>query len=294
MAPSTERILVIGGTGRIGLHATRLLAETRHEIAVYHRGIAEPDLPQRITHFHASNAALPIVSYPASLLKWAPTIVVHMICMGEADSQACVRAFHGVAKRCVAISSGDVYAVFGRFLRLESGPPTAVSQTEEAPLRSVLFPYRVGSPEQSLEYRYEKQLVERAFASVDWEWVVLRLPKVYGPGINQDLATVYDHADQPSWRWTHGYSINVAAAIALAALHPAASRRIYNVGETVTPTMGERLSRLPPRAPRARPCAHRDFSHDIVLDTTRIRSELGYVEIFPEDEAMRMCATSRP
>jgi hypothetical protein len=37
----------------------------------------------------------------------------------------------------------------------------------------------------------------------------------------------------------------VAAAIALAALDPAATGRVYNVGEGDTPTVAERLAELP-------------------------------------------------
>lgn len=79
----------------------------------------------------------------------------------------------------------------------------------------------------------------------DLPGVVLRLPKVYGPGNNADLATVYAFRHHSKWRWTHGYVENVAAAIVLAAIHPAASGKIYNVGESPTPAVGERLAELP-------------------------------------------------
>jgi len=68
---------------------------------------------------------------------------------------------------------------------------------------------------------------------------------VFGPEDNGDLATVYGFASHPNWRWTHGHVENVAAAIVIAALHSAAARRVYNVGEPHTPTMAERLARLP-------------------------------------------------
>ena len=75
--------------------------------------------------------------------------------------------------------------------------------------------------------------------------VVLRLPKLYGPESNQDLATVYGYRKLGPWRWTHGYVENVAEAVVLAAIHPGAHRRIYNVGEEYTPTVEERLRSLP-------------------------------------------------
>lgn len=278
---------MIGGTGRIGRHVTARLALGPHEIAVCHRGRTAAELPSRVLHFASTGANLPLIFYPDAAIQWRPTILIHMICMGDPDAAACVATFGSVARRCVLVSSGDVYAAYGRFLRLESGIPDPTPQAEDATLRSVLFPYRAGAAAGSLEYWYEKQLAERSIAGGEWEWVILRLPKVYGPGINEDLASIYDHAGQPHWRWTHDHVVNVGAAIALAALHPAAARRTYNVGEAVTPTMGERLARLPPRAGQKSgvPMVDRDYSHDLVLDTRRIRNELGFRDEVPETSA---------
>ena len=115
---------------------------------------------------------------------------------------------------------------------------------------------------------------------------MLRLPKVYGPGGNADLATVYRFRHHPGWRWTHGYVENVAAAVVLAATHPRAAGRIYNVGESPTPTVGERLLRLPPSALEPDTASGYNFAQDIAYDTARIRTELGYQERIPEPEAM--------
>jgi nucleoside-diphosphate-sugar epimerase len=93
---------------------------------------------------------------------------------------------------------------------------------------------------------------------------------------------------------------NVAEAIALAVTHERASGRIYNVGELYTPTLTERVSKLGQIAgwqgkvvvvPRDHLPTHLmvdiDTSQDIVVDTSRIREELGYAEIIPYDEALR-------
>jgi nucleoside-diphosphate-sugar epimerase len=161
--------------------------------------------------------------------------------------------------------------------------------TEDSPLRETLFPYRAQAQSPSdLTYFYDKILVERAvMASAELSACVLRLPKVYGPGDNADLATVFANREHPRWRWTHLYVENVAAAIALAAMHPAAAGRVYNVGEAQTPTIAERLVWLPPSSvPVAAPGA-RNFSQDIAYDTTRIRAELGYAEPVSEAEGLR-------
>lgn len=174
-------------------------------------------------------------------------IVIHMIPMGEPDARAAVLAFAGHTERLLALSSGDVYRAYGRFTGLEPGPVEEGLLTEHSPLRKTLYPYRgqAKSPEE-LDYYYEKILVEdQLLGHPQLPATVLRLPKAYGPGGNANLATVYGYRNRPHWRWTHGFVENVAHAIVLAALHPAAANRIYNVGEALTPTIAERLQTLP-------------------------------------------------
>jgi len=278
---------VIGGTGAIGSCVVRRLAEGGHAVATVSRGITQRELPRSVVRLLAPDAPLPFTRLPAETTEWRPTLVVHMLAMGEPDARACAEAFGELARRCVLISSGDVYAAYGRFLRLESGPPDADPLSETTATRSVLFPYRRSAASSSaLEHWYEKLLAEREIAAAPWEWVILRLPKVYGPGINAELRTVYGFRGQPEWRWTHGHVDNVAQAIALAALHPAAARRVYNVGERTTPTMGERLAVLPPRDVALEDAARYDFGHHLAYDTRRVREELGFEEAVDEDEAM--------
>jgi nucleoside-diphosphate-sugar epimerase len=122
------------------------------------------------------------------------------------------------------------------------------------------------------------------------ETVVLRLPKVYGPGGNDRLDTVYGFAGQPQWRWTHGHVDNVAAAIAQAALHPSAAGDVFNVGEQETPTMGERLARLPASSDARPALGAYDFSQDLHFDTSKIRRQLGHQDVIEEFSAMAATA----
>jgi nucleoside-diphosphate-sugar epimerase len=120
----------------------------------------------------------------------------------------------------------------------------------------------------------------------------MRLPKVYGPEDNGNLATVYGFRNYSAWRWTHGYVENVAHAVVQAIVNERAIGRIYNVGEEITPTVAERLAYLPPN-PNAPILAHAEnFSQYIAYDTTRIRTELGYTEEIPEREAMSRSAAA--
>lgn len=266
----------------------RQIAGHDHDVAVYHRGLTQAILPPRVQQFIDASSVMPIQKFPAVLFEFHPDVVILTLAMGEDDGQAAATAFRGRTGRLVLLSSGDVYRAYGRFAGIEPGPIEGGLLTEDAPLRSVLFPYRrKASSSQVLEYWYEKILAERAILSApDLPGTVLRLPKVYGPGSNDDLATVYRYRRHSDWRWTHGFVENVAAAVELAAIHPAAGGRVYNVGESYTPTLAERLVGLPPSSIEPDLSSGLDFTQDIAYDTTRIRSELGYREIVPEREGL--------
>ena len=290
------RILVIGGTGFIGAHIVRQLAAHNHILAVYHRGATHADLPKRVQHIIEPHSSLPLLNFRAAALDFAPEVVIHTIAMGDADAEAAVQTFAGRAARLVLLSSGDVYRAYGRFTNLEPGPIEPGTLSEEAPLRTVLFPYRAqASSQNDLYYWYEKVLAERAVLNQPGlPATVLRLPKVYGPGNNDDLATIYAFRHHSDWRWTHGFVENVAHAIALAATHPRAAGKIYNVGEAYTPTVSERLRWLPPSTIEPNRDSKFNFAQNICYDTTRIRTELGYRELIPEHEAILQTLRSQP
>jgi nucleoside-diphosphate-sugar epimerase len=282
------RCLLIGGTRMIGPRVVHLLHARGWEIAVLHRGVHSAPLPPGVRAFTTPTAGMPVTVFPPETRTFAPDVVLHMMAMGEADSQAAMAWFEGYAGRIVALSSGDVYRAYGRFHGSEPGPVEPTPLSETSPLREHLYPYRsAASAPSALEHWYEKLLVERTvMRSTRLPGTVLRLPKVYGPDEPERLATVYAYRHHPSWRWTHGHIDNVAEAIAVAVSDPRATAQIFNIGDAETPTIAERLARLPDLDVEPARDGGQDFRQDIVYDTSKIRRVLGLMDVVDEAEAM--------
>lgn len=268
-----RRILVIGGNGFIGARVTARLRAEGHTVVSLHRSAAPPDIA-------SDREALG----PAR--DFAPEVLIHMIAMSEAHARAAVDAFAGIARRLVVISSGDVYRARNRLFRTEPGEPDPIPLSEDAPLRSVLFPY--GG-------EYEKILVERAAAADPrLPATIVRLGMVYGPGDAQHRlrplleSPVAFSPGRCDWKPCRVYVDNAAAGIALCATHPAAEGRTYNLADA--DVLSER--ELAERAGATVRCDAEetmplDWSQHWVLDTTRIREELGYREAVATDDAIR-------
>jgi nucleoside-diphosphate-sugar epimerase len=291
------RALVLGGTNLTGPFLARRLASLGHDVTVFHRGQHTAVLPEAVHRILGD-----LHSPPDELLRIEPDVVVHMWALTRADAAHFLALFRGRAGRAVVISSCDVYRAFGRLQRLESGPPDAVPLTEGAPLRESRYPYRGKTGLGIDTEKYDKILVEQALlGQSELPVTILRYPAVWGPNDPQRRfrawlermrteSEIRIAADFAAWRWTHGYVEDVAWATTLA-VHHRAPGDIYNVGEAETPTTIERLSELGRAAgwtgrfipvpgdelPAEQRVPH-DFSHHVVIDSSRIRNDLGYAE----------------
>jgi nucleoside-diphosphate-sugar epimerase len=299
------RVLVIGGTRFIGPHVVRQLHRMGHDVALLHRGQTEAELPADVIHVHGDQQNLE--AFGARFRQLAPDVVLNMVLFGEQDARTFVTIFHRIARRVIAISSQDVYRAYGRLWRTEPGPPDPVPLTEDSPLRQRLYPHR-GTFDWGQDY--EKILVERVvMGNPALPGTILRLPMVYGPNDGHRIFPYLKRMDderpaillrdvQARWRWSRGYVENVAEAIALAIVDDRAAGRIYNVAEPEALSEEEWVRKIGNAARWNRPIItvpkhdlpgkfDLDFEQHWVVDTSRIRDELGYAESIPRDEALR-------
>src|SRR3972149_7065016 len=296
------RVLVIGGTRLSGPDIVAQLIERGHEAAVLHRGQHEHYFASRVQHFHGSLQDLEFLRYVAR--EYSPTAVVHMWAMHPADIEHCAEAFSGMLDRFVMISSADVYAAFEALEKRTPGlQPMPIG--EGAPLRTGPYPEHDGPD-------YDKIGAElaalRAWQARRLPTTIVRYPGVYGPGPVREwywVKRVRDgrrHIALPDGGLSlfhRGFFLNLAHAVTLA-LELGKPGRVYNAGDDVqfhvrqiTEMIRAALSHpweivsVPADAwPWGTPYSL--YQGHLLLDTTRIKDELGYHDIVSPQEALRV------
>jgi nucleoside-diphosphate-sugar epimerase len=292
------RVLFLGGTSFTGPHAVRELAERGHEVAVFHRGEHEPELPAEVRHVHGDLSTWD--AHVDELRALEPDVVVDMVAYVREDARR-VLDFRGIAQRAVVISSADVYLAFGRVHQSEPGPPVDLPLTEDSPLREVV-----------IDPTYDKVAVEEAVhAGSGFPVTILRYPAVHGPGdpqhrlyqlirrMDDRRPAILVQDSMAEWRWMRGYSEDCAHALALAVESEERAGRIYHVAWPEALTLVEWIGkvaevvgwegRVVPVPHAQLPEALRfegDFGQDYVVDSSRIRDELGYAEVVDERTAL--------
>lgn len=304
------RALIIGGTGFLGPEVVHQMIDAGCDVAIFHRGVREAALPPSVRHLHGDRSEL--ASFGPAFRSFDPEVVVDMRPMTEEHARQLVSTFAGLATRSVVVSSTDVYRAYGRLNLTEPGPPEPVPLREDAPLRETLYADRGARPHdrtESLEH-YDKMLVERVVSSEPrLPAAILRLGMVHGPRSYRHYPYVKRMVDGRTgivlaeswarWRGTLAYSENVAAAIVLAATRSDA-RGAYNVGDPFPTSIADlvaaiaraagwtgRLVTVPPDdlPEPMRPGA--GLAQELILDSTRIRTELGFKEPVSTETGMR-------
>lgn len=95
------RILIIGGTNFMGPFVVQSLHAQGHDVTVFHRGKTTASLPEGAQEILGDRR-----SYPLNKLQSVrPDVVLDMIPIIEQDGRDVMRAFKGIARRVVTISS---------------------------------------------------------------------------------------------------------------------------------------------------------------------------------------------
>jgi nucleoside-diphosphate-sugar epimerase len=250
---------------------------------------------------------------------WSPDVAVDMILSSRRQAEATLDAFRGIARRIVAISSGDVYRAMAVLHRLDNGALEPVPLTEASGLRAQAQAYssealaaaRAAFP--WIDEEYDKIQVEHAIRSdPKLPATILRLPMVYGPGdplhrmypvvrrIRDGRSAILYEESFARWVPCRGYVENVAHAIAVAAASERAAGRVYNVAEPLPYSEAEwtaALGRIMSwngrvlAVPREEAPPHLvlpyNLEQHLFMDSTRIRTEIGYEEWVSLEEALR-------
>jgi nucleoside-diphosphate-sugar epimerase len=309
------KILLIGGSGFIGLFAAQQLQQSGHQITIFHRGrTAAPQDTEEI--FGDRNF---LQDHQPEFRRQKFDVVVDFVLSSGRQAQQLMDTFRGIAGRAVALSSMDVYRAWGVFYNTEQCGLQELPLTEDSDLRTsrVTYPPDVLKKAQTIygwmDAEYDKIPVEQAvLGDPKLPGTILRLPMIYGPGdplhrFHPVLKRIDDGRKQIIFadnvaplRTPRGYLEDVAAAIALAATSSQAAGRVYNTCEAESfgeldwarkiaaalGWQGEFVVLPHDRTPKHLLWPGNTAQH-VVASSERIRKELGYRELLPREEAIR-------
>lgn len=309
-------IAIIGGTGFLGKAVARRLMAHGREVLAIARGVEPIALPQGVRFEAADRMDTPALI--RQLKAHQVSAVIDIFTLSLRNTQPVLDAMAAIGGRYVLVSSTDVYSNYGGLLKKETPAIRLEPATEDSPLRTLRYPYRGNSRrpkgvEDDLFEDYDKLPIEEAArADTRFESAIMRLPMIFGPddkqhrfawAIRNAVAGKPFAIDERAAGWlnSYGYIDDMAEALVLAVIHPAAAGRIFNAAQPRDRTVVEWAHTIldvmniaadvvivPPAengimADRAEAS---NLAYPLTLDSTRIRAELGFVETISEREAL--------
>jgi len=309
-------VAIIGGTGFIGTAVAERLVLRGLAPVVVTRGKHPMSLPKGAIYERGDR--MDGARLGEIFRTHGVDTVIDIFALGMLNTRAVMEAVAAIGGRYLLLSSVDVYSNYGGLLRKESPAIQAAPAKEDDPLRAMRFPYR-GNPHRpkgvdaAMFEDYDKIVLEdAAFGDNRFETTVIRAPMIFGPGDKQHRFKWAIDAvkqgglirlDERAGKWpnSYGYRPDVAEAMVVAALDPRAAGRIYNVGQDFVRNPIQWLLSFAvmlntPIEVETVPAAEKallferaeatDLRYPLTLDTTRIRTELGFVEPTSERDAL--------
>ena len=291
------KALVVGGTGPTGPFIVNGLIERGYDVTIFHRGAHEiPEIPPEVAHIHGD----PFFKETIDEALAGQTFDLAVVTYGRVRFMA--QALVGKVGRFVSVGGMAGYRGYRDGYALNP-PGMKVAVPEEAPLVASLeeldFAYRIAQTERSVlelhpaaaHFRYP--LVYGPYQLRPREWSIIRRvldkrPRIIVPDSGLLLNT-------------HGYAGNLAHAVLLAVDQPQVSAgQIYNCGDVQQLSLQQviqviaqamdhqwEIVNMPYEAARpSYPYVMNHSPHHRVFDLTKIRTQLGYTDVYPVEEAL--------
>ncbi len=281
-----NRILIIGGTALLGPHVIRTLSASSEIHTLTRSG-----KPITFETAHTGDRRNEN-DMRRTLETVQPNLIIDMIPFTAQDAHLLCQ-LASAETPLIALSSIDVYQSYGILHGTETGPPQPCPIPETATLRTKFGPEGAA---------YDKIAIERIYGEYFKNLTVLRLPALYGwpdttrvlPYLDQMLEGASEitlTAHRARFRFCRALHKNAAHAIALAARANQNGQHIYNVAEENAHSELEWAKRIAHHAGWSgqftiTPDNEPENRQHLYVDTTKIRTELGFDEIFDTDEGL--------
>jgi nucleoside-diphosphate-sugar epimerase len=291
------RALVVGGTGPTGPFIVNGLLDRGYNVAIFHRGTHEiPEIPPCVEHIHGDPHFRETIDEALRGRDFDLVVATYGRLRHVAE------ALVNRTDRLIAVGGVAVYRGFKEPERLApAGLP--VPTREDAQLVV---------DEEEPRFCRLLTITEDAVRRAHPTATIFRYPYVYGPYqlVPREWCVIRRILDRRSYiivpdggltLASHGYAENLAHAVLLAVDQPKVSQgQIYNCGDEQTLTLRQTVEiiaaamnssieivnfpdevAIPARAIRLR-----EHSYHWMMDITKLKSELGYRDVLPVQEAL--------
>ncbi len=301
------KALVVGGAGITGTVIVRQLLQRDYEVTILHRGLHEPDLPEKVKRIHADPFSRD--SLQSALADQFFDLVIATYGRLKYIAESLI----GKTQRLISVGgAAPIYKGWGEMTSInpwETTQPTPLYLAEDHPLATAEDVDKFSSA-----VRYTENAVMQMHQAGHFNVTHFRYPLVYGPnnicpaewGIIRRVRDNRKTLILPGGGLTlvsRGFAENVAHGVMLAVDQPQASAgEIYNICDNQVLYNLQWVKKLCdlmqhefelidvpfsflPEGFRATP-PQLLYRHHCVMDISKIKQQLGYQDIVSVDEAL--------